>query len=171
MIWIDIVVTLILIFSFIVGMKEGLIKSAFSLVSLFIAIPVTGILYKYVVSILGFIPDEVWQNFIGFYLTFIVISIILAIIFFIPRRLLGGILDKGLIAPVIGGVLSVLAACISLVLFRIVVDTYPIFDWLDYSLTGSSIISWLMLYLDFIRLMLPEIFRSGVTTIMLPWLS
>jgi len=167
MIWIDIIVTLILIFSFIGGLRAGAMRSLFSLIALFIAIPVAGLFYQYIADLLDFIHNSIWQNFLGFFITFVIISIILAIIFFIPGRMLGGIFDKGLLSPLLGGVFSVIATCVSLVLFRIVVDTYPIFDWLDYVLASSSIINWLALYLDFIRLMLPEAFRNGTATVFL----
>ena len=161
MIWIDIAVTLIFIFSFIGGLKEGAVKSFFSLLTLFIVIPLTGFLYLYFVSVLSFIPDQIWRNFIGFFGTFIVLSIILSLIFLIPSRLLGGIWDKGVLSILLGGLFAVIGCAISLVLLRIVVQTYPIFDWLDHILTNSRVISWFAPYLDFIRLMLPEVFRGG----------
>ena len=161
MIWVDVIAALILIFSFIGGLKEGAVKSFFALVAMFISIPVTGFLYGYIVDILFFIPSEVWRNFIGFFGAFIIISIILAIIFLIPRNLLGGLWDKGVLSPLLGGLFSLIGAGISLVLLRIVVHTFPIFDWLDYVLVNSSVVSWLTTYLDFIRLMLPEVFWHG----------
>ncbi len=161
MVWIDVIAALILIFSFIGGLKEGAVKSFFALISLFLSIPLSGFLYGYAVNLLFFIPSETWRNFLGFFGAFIVISIILAIIFMIPRGLLGGIWDKGLLSPLLGGLFSLIGAGISLVLLRIVVHTFPVFDWLDYFLVNSSVISWLTNYLDFIRLMLPEVFWRG----------
>jgi uncharacterized membrane protein required for colicin V production len=161
MIWVDVIAALILIFSFIGGLKEGAVRSFFALIAMFISIPVTGFLYGYVVNILFFIPSEAWRNFLGFFGAYIIISVILAVIFMIPRHLLGNIWDKGILSPLLGGLFSLIGAGISIVLLRIVVHTYPIFDWLDYILVNSSVISWLTTYLDFIRLMLPEVFWHG----------
>jgi len=161
MIWVDIIAVLILIFSFIGGLKEGAVKSFFALIAMFISIPIAGFIYGYFVAVLGFIPSDIWRNFIGFFAAFIIISVILAVIFLIPRHLLGGIWDKGILSPLLGGLFSLIGAGISLVLLRIVVHTFPIFDWLDYILVNSAVIGWLTTYLDFVRLMLPEVFWHG----------
>jgi uncharacterized membrane protein required for colicin V production len=161
MVWVDVMAALILIFSFIGGLKEGAVKSFFALVAMFIAIPLTGFLYGYVVEVFFFIPSETWRNFLGFFGAYIIISVLLAIVFMIPRHLLGNVWDKGVLSPLLGGLFSLIVGGISLVLLRIVVHTFPIFDWLDYILVHSSVISWLTAYLDFIRLMLPEVFWHG----------
>ena len=161
MIWIEIVFTLIFIFAFVGGLKDGAVKGFFSLIALFIVIPTTGYFYPYFVNILQFIPDEIWRSFIGFFGTFIIFSIIIGLILLIPSKLLTAAWNKGVLYILLGGLFSVISCAISLSLLQIVVHTYPIFDWLDYFLSNSEVLSWFSKYFDFISLMLPELFHSG----------
>jgi len=88
MIWVSIITSLILFFSFIGGLKEGAVKNFFSLIALLIAIPLTGISYRLLANALSFIPGENWGNFIGFFITLALISIILHFVFLLPRKLI-----------------------------------------------------------------------------------
>ncbi|HJX03070.1 MAG TPA: CvpA family protein [Dehalococcoidia bacterium] len=160
MIWIDIVISLVLIFSFIGGLKEGAVKSFFSLLGLFICIPLTGLTYPYLFNLLAAISDATWRGFISFLVTFVIISIILALIFLIPGKLLSATWNKGVLNMILGGCFSLVGAAISITIFSIVVQAYPVFDWLDYAVTHSNVINWLMNYLGFIKLMLPQTFHS-----------
>jgi len=166
MIWVEIIITLLYILTFIGGLKEGVAKSLFSLVTLIIAIPITGYLYTMLAGVFTFIPDEIWANFLAFMVTFIITSIILSLIFLIPRRILEAAWPKGLISSILGGILAILGFSISLVFFTILVNTYPIFDWLIQLLMSSQILNWLLHTFDFIKFMLPEIFRNGITAMM-----
>lgn len=161
MVWVEVVVSLLLIFSFIGGLREGAIKGFFSLLSLFICIPVTGFLYVYAADILFFIHSDVWRNFIAFIVIFIILSILVALILLIPSRLLSAAWNKGPLQIVLGGIFNLAACAISIVLFRIIIHTYPIFEWLDFAVSNSVVISWLMPYLSFISIMLPDVFKDG----------
>jgi uncharacterized membrane protein required for colicin V production len=167
MVWADIIITILLIFSFIAGLKEGAVKAFFSLVGLIIAIAVAGHFSYLLINVLGFIPDYNWQHFIGFFGTLIIVLIILAIILFIPTRLIEGIWGKGVIFTILGGVFSILSFAISLILFTTIVNNYPIFYWLEQALSNSSIIDWLMGFSGVVYLLLPETFRSTVNTVSL----
>jgi uncharacterized membrane protein required for colicin V production len=157
MVWIDIIAVLILIFSFAGGLKEGAIRSFFSCISLIISIPVTSATYYLLSSVFGFIADDNWRNFLGFFGTFIIISIILGILLWLPRRFFEKFWNGGCIFSIVGGFFSLASAAISLALLAIIVHAFPIFDWLDYALTNSSVISWLVANLGFIKMMTPQI--------------
>ena len=58
MTWISILAALVLFFSFIGGLKEGVVKSFFSLITLIITIPLTGVSYRLLANILSFLPGE-----------------------------------------------------------------------------------------------------------------
>ena len=59
--WIvDIIVIIILILSFVGGLKDGAVKSFFSLLALVIAIPLTGLSYRLLATILSFLPGTNW---------------------------------------------------------------------------------------------------------------
>ena len=77
----------ILFFSFIGGLKDGAVKSFFSLISLLIAIPLSGIFYNLIARVLSFLPGENWENFVGFFITFGIISLTLFFVFFWPRTI------------------------------------------------------------------------------------
>ena len=84
--WFDIIVIIILILTIIGGAKDGAIKSFFSLIGLIIAIPLTGLSYHLIATILSFLPGTNWENFLGFFITMGIISVILYFIFLLPRK-------------------------------------------------------------------------------------
>jgi uncharacterized membrane protein required for colicin V production len=167
MIWVDIIITIFFIFSFIAGLREGAVKAFFALIGLIIAIPIAGHFHYLLTSVLGFIPNNNWQNFIGFFGTLAIVLIILAIILFIPTRLIEGIWGKGVIFTILGGVFSVIGFTIALMLFTIIVDTYPICYWLEQVLPNSSIIDWLMGFSWIVYLLLPATFGDSFETVFL----
>jgi uncharacterized membrane protein required for colicin V production len=155
--WVDIIIFLILIFSFAGGIKEGAIKGMLSFLSLIIAIPVTGATSWWFTSVLNFIDDAVWQNFLGFLGTFVIISIVLGILLWLPRHFFEKFWDGGCIFGFAGGVFAAADAAVSITLLSMLIHTYPIFDWLDFALTNSVAVSWLVSNLGFIKLMLPQL--------------
>lgn len=167
MIWVDIIISLIFIFSFIAGLKEGAVKALLSLVGLLIAIPVAAYFYDMLANVLSFIPDYNWQYFLGFFGTLIIALVILALIFFIPSRLIEGIWGRGVIFTILGGVFSVISFAISLTLFTIVIDKYPIWDWLEQVLNNSNIIDWLTAFSGLVYFLLPANFGETIDTVWL----
>jgi len=159
--WVDIIVIIIFILSVIAGVKEGAPKHIFSLVTIIIAIPITGALYLYLANLLSFIPGTNWENFLGFFIIMGIVSVLLQLIFWVPRKILQKAWGSGIIYRVVGGAVSLLGACISLALFALVLKAYPIFDWLAVNVSGSSIISGLMQAFGFIQLMLPEALQTA----------
>ena len=73
--WVNLIAIIVLVASFFSGMKEGAVKSFFSLVGLIISIPLAGLSYHLLTGVLTFLPKP-WDGFIGFLATMGIISII-----------------------------------------------------------------------------------------------
>jgi uncharacterized membrane protein required for colicin V production len=165
MIWVNIIASLILLFSLIGGLKEGAVKQLFYLIALLIAIPVAGISYHLLANLLSFIPGENWENFLGFFIMLALISVILYFVFLLPRRFAQKVWKKGLLFRLIGAALNIFNAAIGMVVFTLVLGAYPIFGWLEQVVTGSGILTWLVVHLSFVQAMLPEVFRQASTMV------
>ncbi len=165
MIWVNVIASFILFFSFIGGFKKGAVKQLFSLIALLIAIPLTGISYHILAGILSFIPGENWGNFIGFFITLAIISVILRFVFLLPRKFAKKVWRKGVVFRLVGGALNIFNAAIGMVVFALVLQAYPIFDWLGEVMAGSGVLTWLVVNLSFVQAMLPEEFRFAATIV------
>ena len=161
MIWVNILAVLALFFSFIGGLKEGAVKNFFSLIALIIAIPIAGLSHRLLATILSFLPGEDWKNFVGFFIALVLISIVLHFIFLLPRKFIQKAWNKGVIFRLIGGALNIFGAAIGMVVFTLLVQAYPIFGWLEQAVTGSSVLTWLVVHLSFVQAMLPEVFQEA----------
>jgi len=162
MIWVSIIAVLILFFSLIGGLKDGAAKSFFSLIALLIAIPLTGISYHLLANVFSFLPGKNWENFVGFFVTLVLISIILHFVLFLPRRLTQKAWNRGVLFRLIGGILNILNTAIGMVLFALLVQAYPIIGWLEQAVAGSSVLTWLVVQLSFVQAMLPEVLQTDV---------
>lgn len=158
--WVDIIVIILLVISFLGGMKDGAVKNFFSLLILIIAIPLTGLSYRLIAAILSFLPGTNWENFIGFFVTMVIISIILHVILFLPRRITQSIWKKGILFRLLGGAFNILSAIIGMVVFTLVLLSFPIFDWLERWVSGSGVLTSLVDSFGFVESMLPELFRQ-----------
>ena len=163
--WFDIIVIIILVLSFLGGLKEGAVKTFFSLVALIIAIPLAGLSYHLIATLLSFLPGTNWENFFGFFITMAIISVILHFIFFLPRKIIQKIWKKGMLFRLLGGALNILGAIIGMVVFTLVLLAYPIFDWLERWVSSSGILASLVDAFGFVQSMLPEVFRQVITTV------
>ena len=159
--WFDIIVIIILILTFLGGLKEGAVKTFFSLVTLIIAIPLSGLSYHLIAKILSFLPGTNWENFFGFFITMAIISVILHFIFSLPRKFLQKIWKKGCLFRLLGGVLNVFGGTIGLTVFTLVLRAYPILDWLERWVSSSGILMWLVDKFGFVQSMLPEVLRNA----------
>jgi len=158
--WVSILAVLILLFSFIGGLREGAVKSFFSLIALIIAIPLTGVSYHLLVNVLSFLPGDNWENFVGFFVTLALISIVLYFVLLLPRKFTQKAWDKGVLFRLIGGVLNILNSAVGMVVFTLLIQVYPIISWLEQAVTGSGVLIWLVMQLSFVPAMLPEIFQT-----------
>lgn len=156
---ISIIAGLILGFSLLGGFIQGAVKSFFSLLALFVAIPVAGFLYPPVAHLLGFLPGQNWENLIGFFLVLGIASAILHFIFFLPRKIMEKVWPKGFLVRLLGGFLNLLGAAIGLVVLTLLISAYPAWNWLDQAMNQSGVILWLVDRFALIQSMLPEIFR------------
>jgi uncharacterized membrane protein required for colicin V production len=161
MIWVSIIAVLILIFSFFGGLKEGAVKHFFNLAVLLIAVYLAGISYWLIAKVLSFLPGENWENFIGFFIALALISVILHFIFFLPRRIGQKIWRRGFLFRLLGGVLNVVNAGISMVVFTLILLAYPIFDWLARWVAGSGVLASLLNIFGFVQTMLPEALQNA----------
>jgi uncharacterized membrane protein required for colicin V production len=164
--WVDLIVIAILFFSLIGGLLGGAVRSFFALLALFIAIPITGFLYRLVANLLSSLPGQNWENFLGFFITFALISLILNLIFIIPARLIEKAwLIKGILFRLIGGILNVFDAAIGMVLFVLVLRAYPVMGWLEHVVAESTLLTWLTFHCSFVRWLLPQLPQHAITSL------
>ena len=160
MIWVNFFAVLVLFLSFIGGIKDGVVKSLFSLIAFIIAIPLTGVSYHLLANILSFLPGENWENFIGFFITLALISVILHFIFFLPRTLMQKAWNKGGFFRILGGAINAFNSAIGLAVFTLVFLTYPFWRWLELAISNSGVLNWLTKHLSFIESLLPLVFQN-----------
>jgi len=165
MIWVSIIAALVLLFSIFGGLKEGAVKQLFTLLATLISIPIAGISYHVLAGWLSFISGQNWENFIAFFVIMVVVNIILYFVFIIPGRLFQKSWKDGIIFRVLGAVFNIVNAAIGMVVFALVLHTYPIIDWLERAVSGSDIIVWLVSLLSFVQAVLPEVFRQAATMV------
>ena len=161
MIWVSLFAVLILILSFLGGLREGAVRHFFNLVALLIAIPLAGLSYRLVAGFISFLPGENWENFVGFFITLALISAILHLMALLPRRIIQKLWKRGLLFRLLGGVLNAINASIGMVVFTLVLLTYPIFDWLERVVAGSGVLASLVDIFGFVQVLLPEMFRNA----------
>ncbi len=161
MILLDIIVAIILAFSFIGGLKEGAVKGLTSVIVTLIAIPITGFYYYLAATILAFLSGTNWENFIGFLVTMGLISLVLQLIFLLPRRIIQAVWKRGFLYRLLGGALNAFNISLGFVVFVLVLGAYPVVDWLGKWISGSSILVWLVERLSFVPALLPEIFQKA----------
>jgi uncharacterized membrane protein required for colicin V production len=159
MMLINILAAIILFFSFFGGFFEGAVKTFYSLVSIIIAIPIAGRFYPFFAKLLSFLPGENWENFIGFFITLAIASIVLAFVFYVPRKITEKVWSEGFLFRFVGGVLNLLGAAIGLVMFTFLISTYPVWDWLQQAMVDASITHWMAVNLAFVQELLPEVMR------------
>jgi len=165
MIWVNIIAVIILFFGLLGGLKEGAVRNFFALVILVIAIPIAGRYYYLIATIFSFLPESNWENFIGFFITLAIVSVILRFVFFLPGRIIQKIWKSGLLFRLLGGALGVFNASVGMVVLVLVVRAYPVVEWLERAVTGSGVLMWLVESLSFVQVLLPEMFRGTAVAV------
>ena len=158
-------VIFILLVSVFAGLKEGAVKHFFNLVAVLIAIFIAGLFYHLIAGLLSFLPGENWENFISFFIAFGIVVAILQLAFLLSRKLINKIWKRGLLYRLLGGAMNAVNASIGLVVFALVMNAFPIFDWLARWVAGSSVMSSLVNVFGFIQALLPEVFRAAATVV------
>lgn len=155
--WIDIIFSILLIFSFIYGLKQGAIRSLFSLISIVVSIFLTNLLFKYSLNFFSFIGDTNWHGFVAFFALLILISVLLSLILLLPQKLLTSNTNEGLLSMSIGGFISIICILIFLVVLKLVTDVFPISIWFQNILNASLIVRWTVKYFNFVGFLMPNI--------------
>jgi uncharacterized membrane protein required for colicin V production len=156
---VSIIAVIILILSLANGFREGALKQAVSIISLLAAITLAGLCYNWLASLFSFLPGENWEGFVGFFVTMGIIMVLIQLLLLIPRKFFEQTWKEGPFFRAIGVVLSFFGTAIGMVVFAIVLNAYPIFDWLQRAVSGSCVINWLDSWLGFVQYMLPMVFR------------
>jgi uncharacterized membrane protein required for colicin V production len=141
---IDIIIALVLIFSFIGGLRGGAVKEFLGLVGFIIALPLTGMFAGFVSGWFYFINDANWRSFIVFLVAMGIIVLILHIVFWIPRNLMEKIWNGGFFWSLLGGIFSTMNSALGLVLLVILMDSYPILGSFESLLNASHLLNWLV---------------------------
>jgi uncharacterized membrane protein required for colicin V production len=141
---VDLIVALILVFSFLGGLKEGAVKEFFGLLAFIIALAFTGAFMVYVLGWMSFAQDSLWRAFLAFLVTMGIILIVLHLALLGPRYLLDRVWNGGFIWSALGGVFGVVNTALGLVLMVILLEIYPVFTWLSDWLAVSHILNWLV---------------------------
>ncbi len=141
---VDLIVALILVFSFLGGLRKGAVKEFFGLLAFIVALPLTGLFTGYVSDWLQFIADSYWRAFFSFLLTMGIITIILYLLFWLPRSLLDRIWNGGFIWNVLGGIFGLTNVALRLVLMVTLFDIYPLLDWVNDLFLSSGVLNWLV---------------------------
>jgi uncharacterized membrane protein required for colicin V production len=161
---IDIIVALILIFSFIGGLRHGAIKEFFGLLAFIIALPLTGVFSGYVLPWFSFVNDSTWRAFLAFLVTMGIIIIILHLIFWIPRHLLEKVWNEGFFWSLLGGIFGALNSALGLVLLVSLLDIFPLSSWLNTVLATSGVLNWLVnTFGAFVLTLLKSTHLTGLT--------
>lgn len=169
-----------LVFSFLGGLKEGAVRTFFSLAAGIVALPLAGLACPLLTGVLSFLPGENWENFLGFFISFAIMAGLLSLIFLLPRRALqqawhyflyrllsekdaffnADAWDGGIVNSLPGGLLATFGTAIFMAVFVLVLQAYPIFDWLEEAVSSSGVLIWLVDSLGFVRGLLPEAIRG-----------
>jgi uncharacterized membrane protein required for colicin V production len=161
--WVDILVIIVLVVSFIVGLRQGAANNLTNLIATIIAIPVTGLTYRWLAGLLSALPGVNWENFLGFYVTFGVVFAVVFLILHPLRKSLSATWNAGFLFRFFGGIILMLSCMVGFVALALVIGAYPIFDWLDRWLDSSVVIESLVRGFGFVGLMLPGVFRRAAT--------
>ncbi len=140
----DIIVALILFFSFLGGLKQGASKEFFGLLAFIIALSITGAFAAYVLVWMSFASDHLWRALLTFVVTMTIIYIIIYLVLLLPRHLLDNIWNGGCIWSALGGVFGIINSALGLVLLVLLLKIYPVLDWLNDLLAASAILDWLV---------------------------
>ncbi len=164
MVWVSLFVVFILFVSFLAGLKDGGVKHFFNLAVSLLAIYIAGLTYHFVAGLFSFLPNENWENFLGFFITFGIFSALLQLTFLLPRKLIKLIWKRGVGYRLLGAGLSAVNTSIGLVVFALVLSAFPVLEWLGRWVAGSSVMSSLVQVFGFIQALLPEEFLAPANT-------
>lgn len=163
MVWVSIVAGLIMFFSFLAGVKDGMVKAGFSLLVTIIAIPIAGAFYGVLAKLLSFLPGDTWEHFLGFFIAFGVVCAVLSLLAILPRKIIDKLWPKIFPFRLLGGIFNLVNSAIGLTVFALTLGAFPIWHWLAEAVTEAGVIVWLVNLLGFVQGLMPEVFRIADT--------
>jgi len=131
--WLDIVLIIALVLPALIGLKRGLISSAFLLVGLIIGIVLAGYLYELLSRLLTFIPNENVANVVAFIIIVVGVVVIVTVLsrllkFTISAVMLGWVdrLGGAVFGLVVGAILlsALLAICVNFFVVESVTESF-----------------------------------------------
>jgi membrane protein required for colicin V production len=137
----DIIVALILVFSFIGGFREGAPREIAGLTAFILGLIFTYFFVGSVAGWLSFVSDDTWRSLFSFLLTLGIIIVILYLLLWIPRKFLEKVWTDGIIWSLMGGVLGLFSGMLGLALFIKLSNFYEVWPWLNQVLASSRILS------------------------------
>jgi len=141
---VDLIVALIMVFSFLGGLKNGAVREFFGLLAFIIALSFTGAFMAYVLGWMSFAQDHLWRAFLGFLVTMGIILIVLHLALLPPRYLLDKVWNGGFFWNALGGICGIVNCALGLALVVILLKIYPVLSWLNDLLAASSVLNWLV---------------------------
>jgi len=158
-------VIFILLVSLLAGLKEGAVRHFFNLVAVLVAIYIAGLAYYLISGLISFFPGGNWEDFIGFFITLAIVTALMHLAFLLPRRIIQKIWKRGLMYRLLGGALNAVNASIGLTVLALVLNAFPIVDWLARWVAGSGVMSSLVNSFGFIQALLPQEFQAAATVV------
>lgn len=141
--WVDIVIIIIFVISFLAGVNEGFIVSFINLIGLIIGLVVTVVVFPVLADLLngmGIMPG--WANLVAFAVVFGLTQAAFGIAFTLPRRrITRGIRDSA-VAPfdrILGPFPHIAGTVIAMSFFLAVLVLYPVSNVLKASIERSSL--------------------------------
>ncbi|HSW58046.1 MAG TPA: CvpA family protein [Dehalococcoidales bacterium] len=145
--WLDIVILVFLAIAVIGGIKNGFIKSLFSLAGLIVGVVLAGRFYTTLAGYLTFIPDEKIASIVAFLIIFALVSLIAALLGMIFTRIASAIM-LGWLNRLLGGVLGLVLGAISIAVVLVILMKFTgIGDFVSESFLASFLIDKLPLVL------------------------
>ena len=116
-----------------------------------IAVPLTGLSYYLMAMAFSFIPGENWNQFIGFFITLALYSVIFHFVFYTPRKYARSIFLEGILMRIGGGLINVFKSIMGIVLLLLVLHAYPVIRGLEPILLESGVLMWLLNHFRFVQ--------------------
>lgn len=152
---VDIIVALILVFSFIGGLREGAVREFLNLLALLIGLALTGLFMGYVVAWFVFVWDMNWRYLFSFVTTLLLIMMVLGLLSWPLRALIEKGWNSGPLWSMLGGLFGLVSSAIGLVVLVTLFEVYPVFPWLNSIFLSSQILNWLVSTLGSVLMAMP----------------
>ena len=151
---VEVIVTILLVFSFIGGMFAGAVKAFFSFLALILSVLIAALCFQYLAAVLGFFSTGYWQGFFGFFIILLVVKIIFEILLFLPRQFIKAIWRKGILYRLLGGFFGLVETSLFLAVVALLIQTFPFWTFLEDAVNSSVTLEWLITKLGLVHWLL-----------------